>query len=219
MAAGRTRPHGGADYACPTGTYIACKMPCKVVEARFQKGYGYYCDIIIPKLNIRLRFAHLSVQLISSGEVSPGVPFARSGNTGRSTGPHIHMEATKNLSGTSYGGDMSPDPYTDVMIFSKNPPVQGAKKENGGVLDIAKDMLGFGGPSLEPMPSRDVAGGITPEKRGQVIPVPIPTGGGGQQSSPPPASRGGGGGDSMESSGASLNTVMATILLRELEYV
>lgn len=219
MGAGRTRPHGGADYACPTGTYIACKMPCKVVEARWQKGYGYYCDIIIPKLSVRLRFAHLSVQLISSGEVSPGVPFAQSGNTGRSTGPHIHMEATKNLSGTAYGGDMSPDPYTDVMIFSKNPPVQGAKKENGGVLDIAKDMLGFGGPSLESMPSRDVAGGITPEKRGQVIPVPIPTGGGGQQSSPPPASRGGGGGDSMESSGASLNTVMATILLRELEYV
>ena len=219
MGAGRTRPHGGADYACPTGTYIACKMPCKVVEARWQKGYGYYCDIIIPKLSVRLRFAHLSVQLISSGEVSPGVPFARSGNTGRSTGPHIHMEATKNLSGTAYGGDMSPDPYTDVMIFSKNPPVQGAKKENGGLLDIAKDMLGFGGPSLEPMPSRDVAGGITPEKKGQVIPIPIPTGGGGQQSSPPPASRGGGGGDSMESSGASLNTVMATILLRELEYV
>ena len=219
MGAGRTRPHGGADYACPTGTYIACKMPCKVVEARWQKGYGYYCDIIIPKLSVRLRFAHLSVQLISSGEVSPGVPFAQSGNTGRSTGPHIHMEATKNLSGTAYGGDMSPDPYTDVMIFSKNPPVQGAKKENGGVLDIAKDMLGFGGPSLEPMPSRDVAGGITPEKKGQVIPIPIPTGGGGQQSSPPPASRGGGGGDSMESSGASLNTVMATILLRELEYV
>lgn len=219
MAAGRTRPHGGADYACPTGTYIACKMPCKVVEARFQKGYGYYCDIIIPKLGVRLRFAHLSVQLISSGEVSPGVPFARSGNTGRSTGPHIHMEATKNLSGTAYGGDMSPDPYTDVMIFSKNPPVEGAKKENGGVLDIAKDMLGLGGPSLESMPSRDVAGGITPEKKGQVIPVPIPTGGGGQQSSPPPASSGGGGGDSMESSGASLNTIMATILLRELEYV
>ena len=219
MGAGRTRPHGGADYACPTGTYIACKMPCKVVEARWQKGYGYYCDIIIPKLSVRLRFAHLSVQLISSGEVSPGVPFAQSGNTGRSTGPHIHMEATKNLSGTAYGGDMSPDPYTDVMIFSKNPPVQGAKKENGGLLDIAKDMLGFGGPSLEPMPSRDVAGGITPEKKGQVIPIPIPTGGGGQQSSPPPASRGGGGGDSMESSGASLNTVMATILLRELEYV
>ena len=219
MGAGRTRPHGGADYACPTGTYIACKMPCKVVEARWQKGYGYYCDIIIPKLSVRLRFAHLSVQLISSGEVSPGVPFAQSGNTGRSTGPHIHMEATKNLNGTAYGGDMSPDPYTDVMIFSKNPPVQGAKKENGGLLDIAKDMLGFGGPSLEPMPSRDVAGGITPEKKGQVIPIPIPTGGGGQQSSPPPASRGGGGGDSMESSGASLNTVMATILLRELEYV
>ena len=218
MGAGRTRPHGGADYACPTGTYIACKMPCRIVEARWQKGYGYYIDIIIPNLSIRLRFAHLSEQLITSGEVAAGVPFARSGNTGRSTGPHIHMEATKNLSGTVYGGDFSPDPYTDVMIFSKNPPVQGAG-QNGGIIDKVKGALGFGGPSLEPMPSKDVAAGITPEKRGQVIPVPIPTGGGGQASAPP-APQGGGGGDiGMESSGTSLNNVMSTILLRELEYV
>lgn len=217
MAAGRTRPHGGADYACPTGTYIACKMPCRVVEARFQAGYGYYCDIIIPQLSIRLRFAHLSEQLISSGEVSAGVPFARSGNTGRSTGPHIHMEATKNLSGTSYGGDFSPDPYTDVMIFSKNPPVQGAPKKSDNLLDKAKDLLGFGGPSLEPMPSKNVAGNITPEKREQVIPVPMPSGGG--QQSPPPPAQGGSSAGSMGTSGASLNTVVATILLRELEYV
>jgi len=218
MAAGRTRPHGGADYACPTGTYIACKMPCKVVEARWQKGYGYYTDIIVPSLNIRLRFAHLSEQLITSGEVSAGVPFARSGNTGRSTGPHIHMEATKNLSGSAYGGDMSPDPYTDVMIFSKNPPVAGAES-GGGIIEKVKGALGFGGPSLEPMPSKDVAGGITPEKRGQIVPVPIPTGGGGQASAPPPAAKGGGDGISMDTSSASLNNVMSTILLRELEYV
>jgi hypothetical protein len=70
-----------------------------------------------------LRFAHLSKQLIKSGEVPAGKPFAQSGNSGTGiTGPHIHMEATKNMNGTAYGGDFNPDPYVDAMIFSAKPP-------------------------------------------------------------------------------------------------
>lgn len=118
----RSRPHGGIDLGCDVGTYISCKYPCKVVEAKFEGGYGYYTDIIIPSLNVRLRFAHLSKQLIKGGDVPAGKPFAQSGNTGRSTGPHIHMEATRNMGGTAYGGELNPDPYTDALIFSKNAP-------------------------------------------------------------------------------------------------
>ena len=215
MAANRTRPHGGADYACDPGTYIACKMPCKVVEARFQAGYGYYTDIIIPKLSIRLRFAHLSQQLITSGDVPAGTPFARSGNTGRSTGPHIHMEATANLGGTSYGGDFSPDPYVDAMIFSKNPPVAGT---GGGVLDTIKRNLGIGGPSLEPVPSQtDIAKQVTPERKGQVITVPIPMTGG-TQPAPTPATQGEKSSISISTSENALNSFVTQALLRELEY-
>ena len=214
MAANRTRPHGGADYACDPGTYIACKLPCKVVEARWQRGYGYYTDIIIPNLSIRLRFAHLSQQLITSGDVPAGTPFARSGNTGRSTGPHIHMEATANLGGTSYGGDFSPDPYVDAMIFSKNPPVAGT---GGGVLDTIKRNLGIGGPSLEPVPSQtDVARQVTPERKGQVITVPIPMGG-----EAPPAPTPAPQGESpisIPTSDNTLNSFVTQTLLRELEY-
>jgi hypothetical protein len=123
MGVGRKTPHGGIDLGCDVGTYISCKYPCKVVEARYQDGYGYYTDIIIPSLNIRLRFAHLSSQLIKSGDVPAGKPFARSGNSGtKTTGPHIHMEATRKMGGTAYGGDFNPDPYVDAMIFSKKPP-------------------------------------------------------------------------------------------------
>ena len=32
------------------------------------------------------------------------------------------MEATRQMGGTAYGGDLNPDPYVDVMIFSKKPP-------------------------------------------------------------------------------------------------
>ena len=117
------KQHGGIDLGCDVGTYISCKYPCRVVEARYEGGYGYYTDIIIPSLNIRLRFAHLSKQLIKSGEVPVGKPFAQSGNSGaKTTGPHIHMEATRNMNGTAYGGDFNPDPYVDAMIFSVKPP-------------------------------------------------------------------------------------------------
>ncbi len=120
---GKYAQHGGIDIGMNSGTYISCKLPCKVVESRTEDGYGKYMDIIIPSLNIRLRLAHLSAQLITGGEVKPGQPFARSGNSGTmTTAPHLHLEATKNMAGTAYGGDTSPDPYVDVLMYTSKPP-------------------------------------------------------------------------------------------------
>lgn len=209
------RMHGGIDLGCSIGTYISCRLPCRVVEARYENGYGYYTDIIIPSLNIRLRFAHLSSQLIKSGEVPAMTPFARSGNSGsKTTGPHIHMEATRNLSGTAYGGDFNPDPYVDAMIFSKNPPVAGSQP---GLLSQVKGIFGIGGPSLDPVKTQtNIAQNVTPEKNVRTIPVPIPDMGGGEA----PAPSGGGGGrlKMISTSGNQLNTFVTKTLLRELEY-
>jgi len=208
------RKHGGIDLGCPIGTYISCRLPCRVVEARYENGYGYYTDIIIPSLNIRLRFAHLSSQLIKSGEVPAMTPFARSGNSGtKTTGPHIHMEATRNLGGTAYGGELNPDPYTDAMVFSKNPPVGGSQP---GLLKQVQGIFGLGGPSLDPVKTQtNVAQNVTPEKNARTIPVPIPEMGG-----EAPAPSGGGGGDikMIGTSGNQLNTFVTKTLLRELEY-
>ena len=211
---GEQRKHGGIDLGCPIGTYISCRLPCRVVEARHENGYGYYTDIIIPSLNIRLRFAHLSSQLIKSGEVPAMTPFARSGNSGaKTTGPHIHMEATKNLGGTAYGGELNPDPYTDAMVFSKNPPIGGSEP---GLLKQVQGIFGLGGPSLDPVKTQtNVAQNVTPEKNTKTIPIPIPDMGG-EASAP---SGGGGGGVKMIStSGNQLNTFVTKTLLRELEY-
>ena len=208
MGVGRTVPHGGIDLGCNVGTYISCKYPCRVVEASSQSGYGYYTDIIIPSLNIRLRFAHLSKQLIKSGDVPAGKPFAQSGNSGRSTGPHIHMEATRNMNGTSYGGDFNPDPYVDAMIFSTNPPA------------------GFVAP---PVPTNTPAKitapstgstqqmqAMTPERSGPTVVVAQP-----QAPQMQAPMGGGGGGQSMPnvSSGEiELNRLMTQRLLLELAY-
>lgn len=150
---GTPRQHGGIDIGMPVGTYISCKLPCKVVESSTESGYGKYTDIIIPSLNIRLRLAHLSSQLITSGNVAPGQPFVRSGNTGEmTTGPHLHLEATRNMAGTSYGGDTSPDPYVDVLMYTSNPPTN----------------------FTAPTPPKPTANQITPQPSPSTPPKPTP---------------------------------------------
>lgn len=119
---GKWTPHGGIDISMRSGIYISCRLPCRVVEARYQSGYGYYLDVIVPSVNLRFRFAHLSKFLIRSGEVAAGKPFALSGNSGTmTTGDHVHFEVTRNLGGTSYGGDFHPDPYVNLFIYSDKP--------------------------------------------------------------------------------------------------
>ena len=54
-------------------------------------GYGSFIKIQHPDGNIS-RYAHLSDRRVSSGDVSQGQDIARSGNTGNSTGVHLHFE-------------------------------------------------------------------------------------------------------------------------------
>ena len=63
-----------------------------------------------------------------------------------------------------------------------------------------------------------VASNVTPERRGSVITVPIPTESG-QQPSSDGGGGGGGGSSSGNTEGTSLNSFIHKILLRDLEYV
>lgn len=86
------RMHKGVDWACPTGTAINASCGGKVVTAGWVGGYGYCVEIAHSNGN-HTRYGHLSKILVSAGDtVAQGDRIALSGNTGDSTGPHVHFE-------------------------------------------------------------------------------------------------------------------------------
>ena len=88
--------HKGIDWGVPVGTACRASRGGRVVSAGWSGGYGY-CVIIDHGDGVRTRYAHLSSIQVSNGQyVEQGEVIARTGNTGDSTGPHIHFEIIVN---------------------------------------------------------------------------------------------------------------------------
>lgn len=86
------RMHKGIDWATPVGTAVRASCGGTVVSAGWSSGYGYCITLSHPD-GRQTRYAHLSKILVSSGQkVDQNERIALSGNTGRSTGPHVHFE-------------------------------------------------------------------------------------------------------------------------------
>ncbi|WP_404419083.1 peptidoglycan DD-metalloendopeptidase family protein [Marinospirillum sp.] len=89
---GRTSPHHGTDFATPTGTTVVSPADGRVVRGRTHSFGGKYL-VIDHGQGYITRYLHLRRFLVNQGEsVKRGQPVAQSGNTGRSTGPHLHYE-------------------------------------------------------------------------------------------------------------------------------
>lgn len=87
------RLHSGVDLAAPEGTTVSAVDNGKVILAEYSdNGYGYY--VIIDHQNgFKTLYGHNSELLVSVGDiVAQGDSIALSGNTGNSTGPHLHFE-------------------------------------------------------------------------------------------------------------------------------
>lgn len=84
--------HKGIDWAVPTGTAVFASCGGSVARAGWSSSYGYV--VYINHADGRqTRYAHLSSVLVNVGEtVAQGERIALSGNTGQSTGPHLHFE-------------------------------------------------------------------------------------------------------------------------------
>lgn len=89
---GASTYHKGVDWATPTGTAVVASSGGVVAKAGWGSGYGYVVYINHPD-GRQTRYGHLSKVLVSAGQtVSQGQKIALSGNTGVSTGPHLHFE-------------------------------------------------------------------------------------------------------------------------------
>lgn len=89
---GASTNHKGIDWATPIGTAVMASCGGTVTKAGWGSGYGYVV-YIRHEDGRETRYGHLSKVLVSAGQrVSQGQKIALSGNTGRSTGPHVHFE-------------------------------------------------------------------------------------------------------------------------------
>ena len=88
--------HTGLDMGVPLGTEVRAVKDAKVLFVRYkQTGYGYHVAIDHGGGLVTL-YGHCSEILVTEGQtVTAGQVIARSGSTGRSTGPHLHLEVIR----------------------------------------------------------------------------------------------------------------------------
>lgn len=92
---GRSRMHKGVDFAGPSGTKIFSIAGGVVSFSQRKGGYGNVVEVDHGDGFIS-RYAHLKESLVKVGEVvNKGHNIALMGSTGRSTGPHLHLEVFK----------------------------------------------------------------------------------------------------------------------------
>jgi murein DD-endopeptidase MepM/ murein hydrolase activator NlpD len=88
--------HGGIDIAAPHGKEVYAPSDGTVVFAGLEGGYGNVL-VIDHGYGIKTRYGHLAKMLVKAGDkVKRGALIAAVGNTGRSTGPHLHYEVRVN---------------------------------------------------------------------------------------------------------------------------
>lgn len=88
--------HTGLDLACPPGSSVYAARNGKVVFTGYNGGYGLLV-ILKHEHGYSTYYGHLKSVLVKVGDVvERGAKIAVSGNSGRSTGPHLHFEVRKN---------------------------------------------------------------------------------------------------------------------------
>ena len=93
---GKYTNHGGMDIAAPTGTPVYSARAGKVIVSQYSGSYGNYI-IVDHGEGYATLYAHLSARNVGVGtKVSAGQLIGKVGSTGRSTGPHLHLELRKN---------------------------------------------------------------------------------------------------------------------------
>ena len=106
--------HPAVDYACPIGTPVLATHT-GTVQYRPADPTGYGTYIWLRGAEYDTLYAHLSSILVPDGaQVSAGTFIALSGNSGNSTGPHLHWAAQiHGMRNPCYGNFIDPVPFRE----------------------------------------------------------------------------------------------------------
>ncbi|MCM1236267.1 MAG: peptidoglycan DD-metalloendopeptidase family protein, partial [Ruminococcus flavefaciens] len=92
---GQEQLHRGVDIAVPTGTPVLAAMDGTVTTAAYDSYYGNY--IVIEDNGYCTKYAHMNNLSVGAGQrVTHGDTIGTTGNTGSSTGSHLHIECLYN---------------------------------------------------------------------------------------------------------------------------
>ncbi|MCL4827238.1 MAG: M23 family metallopeptidase [Caldilinea sp.] len=112
--------HNGVDFSTPVGVSLQAVDDGVVLRADFEAGgFGYY--LLIGHAWGESIYAHLSSFDVAAGQkVARGQTIGRSGNTGASTGPHLHFAIRINpyTRGDGWGGFRDPLPYLPPSSYT-----------------------------------------------------------------------------------------------------
>lgn len=116
--------HQGMDFTAPTGTEVFATGNARVAFAGWKQGYGNTV-ILDHGFGYQTLYAHLYKSLVRKGQkVRRYDVIALVGNTGKSTGPHLHYEVRLNDRPVDprnyYFYDLSPEEYDQMIQLSNN---------------------------------------------------------------------------------------------------
>jgi len=121
---GTTKFHEGMDFSSPIGTPVYATGDGTVTHAAWQSSYGNLIEIS-HGYNYTTRYAHLSQIMVKPGQnVKRGDLIGKVGNTGKSTGPHLHYEVRFRGQPQNpvnyYYYDLTPEEYDRMIIEAEN---------------------------------------------------------------------------------------------------
>ena len=158
--------HRGLDIAVPTGTIVKATHDGTITVATYDSYYGNYVEITNSKGYVA-KYAHLDSLSVSQGQsVTTGTVLGTTGNTGSSTGSHLHIECLYNGeyfnplfyfdvgTGTLYGeipgggggSAIPPESYDDATVqrlFNEATRYIGMPYTFGGTPPSSFDCSGF----------------------------------------------------------------------------
>ena len=117
---GRSKKHGGVDFALKPGNPIYASGDGVVESVRFEL-FGYGNSVLINHgFGYKTRYAHLKSICVSEGmKIKRGECIGESGNSGRSSGPHLHYEVLykdKHVNPANYFDlEITPEEYETMV--------------------------------------------------------------------------------------------------------